>query len=345
MSKEPFKIGIIGTGMITRASHLPAVLASPYVKLHALVDPVQERAERLAGEFGIGPRIVASATDMLDEVDGAILATPNHTHCALALECIAAGKPVLIEKPLALNEAEGRRIAEAASEAGVTVAVAYTTRFFDSARLMESLLAEGYFGRVKRFVYQYGTPGGWAPMSSYNLSREQSGGGVLVVTATHFLDRMLAWFGYPDEFEYHDDSLGGPEANCWGRFGFQRSEGSIEGYMRLSKTLPIPGGIVFDTEAGLVRLAEPPASPIRFRPAGRADLEHQIAPTTDLETDRKAAGQVQLENFIAACAGPGEPLVDAVRGTESLKLIEALYACRQPIHNDVYREGTVEGTR
>ena len=52
---QPFRLALVGTGMVTRSSHLPAALASDKVQVVALVDPMRQRAEELAHWYGITP--------------------------------------------------------------------------------------------------------------------------------------------------------------------------------------------------------------------------------------------------------------------------------------------------
>ena len=157
-----FRLGLVGAGMITAEAHLPAAIASPMIQVSAIVDSVLSHAERLAETAGVRPRITTRLGDVLDAIDGALIATPNHTHGPLALECLAAGVPVLIEKPLATSLAEGEGIARAARENQRVVAVGYCTRFLESVLLMSTLLESGFFGSVRRFAYQFGAVGGWS---------------------------------------------------------------------------------------------------------------------------------------------------------------------------------------
>jgi predicted dehydrogenase len=195
--------------MITESAHLPAALACGDIEVAALVDPVLDRVSGLARRNGIAPLLARDVAEVIGQIDAAVIATPNDTHAAIATKCIGAGIPVLIEKPLASNASEGRAIIELATARGVLVAAGYVTRFRPNLRLLKSLLDRRYFGRVRRFVHQFGTPGGWAPLSGYNLKRASAGGGVLMVTGTHFLDRMLWFWGMPSEVSYFDDSRGG----------------------------------------------------------------------------------------------------------------------------------------
>lgn len=330
-----FRVGIIGTGMITAQSHLPAVLAAPQVELTALVDPVESRATALARSFGLGVRTAPRLADVLDLMDGAIIATPNATHLDLALQCLEAGVHVLVEKPLAVSAAEGEKIVDAARRTGRKVALGYVTRFYPGTLLLERLLKEEQFGEVRRFHHQFGTAGGWTPKSDYILDRKISGGGVLTVTGTHFLDRMLHLWGNPDEVAYRDDSHGGPEANCEAVFTFRRRGRRLVGSARYSKTVRLPGGLVVDTDAGKIVQLEGMTAPLLLRPHDSPGLQHVIQARGPQPT---AADPfvMQIENFVNACAGKEAPASDGESGLQSLRLLERLYGCRQPLQDRWY---------
>ncbi len=346
MTTGKFRLGLVGAGLITQGSHLPAALASPGVEVTAIVDPAVERAAQLARDYGIAPRIAPRVEDVLTSIDGAIIATPNHTHCAIALACLTQGVPVLVEKPLAASYEEGLAIVRAAERSGQVVAVGYSTRFRDEIPLLKALLKEDYFGTVRRFVHQFGTPGGWAPLSAYNLDRSTAGGGVLVVTGTHFLDRMLYLWGYPDEVSLEDDSLGGPEANCRATFVYSRSEGRIEGVVRYSKTVKLPAGMVVETDRGYVLLGDGDDSGIVFREHGRPGIEQVVRPAGPSRYSSQASVfQRQLEDFVSAVREKKRPLVDGREGTESLRLLEQLYAHRRPADTDWYVHSRKGGSR
>jgi predicted dehydrogenase len=336
----PFRLAIVGAGRIATKSHMPAALAVPGVQLAAIVDPVAERAREMAQAFGVAPRIATSVAEVVGEIDGAVIATPNHTHCALALECFRAGVSTLIEKPLAISVAEGETIARSAREHRATVAVGYVTRFFEGVVLMRDLLQQGYFGSLRRFAYQFGTTGRWAPMSAYSLNRQAAGGGVVVVNGTHFLDRMLYWFGYPERIEYRDDSQGGPEANAFAVFRYTTSGGELEGRVRFSKTVPLRNGFTMETSEGAVTLAEGDQAPLVFRSKAQPLVESVLRPRRAgaAAPARRRHFEMQLADFVEACRTGRPPRVTADEGIASLRLIEALYAGRSPMSSDWYGE-------
>jgi predicted dehydrogenase len=196
--------------------------------------------------------------------------------------------------------------------------------------MMGRLLREERFGRVRRFVYQFGSRGGWAPVSGYNLDRAAAGGGVLVVTGTHFLDRMLDWFGYPSSVQLADDSEGGPEANAVATFVFDRDRTTVRGTARFSKSVALDAGIVVETEKGLVILKDHPDAPVTFRAHHDTSLDQLFVPRTSTAAGRGEFVR-QLEDFVESTRTGRAPLVSVQQGQQSLRLIEDLYRHRVPL--------------
>jgi predicted dehydrogenase len=335
---KPFRLALVGAGMVTRSSHLPAALASEKVQVVALVDSVHKRAKELARWYDISPHIVPRVQDVVGDIDGAVIATPNDTHASAALACLEAGVATLIEKPLASTYAEGETIVRAGEKYGTVVAVGYMVRFRENILLLNDLLKAGYFGTVRRFAHQVGTVGGWTPLSSYNLSRKASGGGVLVVTGTHFLDCMLHFWGYPDDVLLEDDAQGGPEANCMATFRYTNAQTPFEGTVLYSKTTELPRGIIIETDRGIVQVADTDdADSIIFRSHVHPQIEQVVRRSGNPPYPREMnVFQRQLEDFADACQQRRTPRVDGRHGLISLRLIEELYARRKTLNTDWY---------
>jgi predicted dehydrogenase len=202
--------------------------------------------------------------------------------------------------------------------------------------LLGELLGAGWFGAIRGFDYQFGAVRGWSSLSGFHLDREAVGGGLLVTTGTHFLDRMLSWFGYPAELALADDSRGGPEANALASFRFA-SGGGFQGSVRLSRTVALTPGFVLRAERGTVLLRDGADALLRLRPADRPELECRLArgeATPAVEGDTMF--RRQLEDFARACWGEGAPRVGVEQGIEAIRLVQDLYAQRTALPMDRY---------
>ena len=117
MPTELLRVGIIGTGNIG-ADHVDRVAHQiSGARVTALFDVATDRVQELAGQIGAVAMATASHVINSSDVDAVIIASPGEFHAGLTLECIAAGKPVLCEKPLAptVEECEAVIAAEQAS--------------------------------------------------------------------------------------------------------------------------------------------------------------------------------------------------------------------------------------
>lgn len=334
---QSFRLGIVGMGKITQSAHLPAALASECVNLVALIDPVEERSSQIAQSYGVSPSIASSIDEVAEQLDGVIIASPNHTHAPLALQCLNSGIAVLIEKPLAISVEEGQTIVAASKQNSVVAAVGYCTRFRDNTRLIREVLRDKYFGNVRSFAYQFGSAGGWDTYSSYILDKKTAGGGVLIVTGTHFLDRVLDFFGKPTRVEYEDDSSGGPEANACAKFFYDAPDNSFSGYAFFSKTTALPPGLTIETEKGYLILPESDDGAVLFRPHDNQSIQMTVTQQSKSPCPKTAdVFQRQLEDFVAACMTGSVPMVSAEFGLQSLELIDDLYSARTPMHENWY---------
>jgi predicted dehydrogenase len=143
---------IVGCGGITLQNHLPGLAICPDVKVVALCDANAATLETARQQTGVG--IVSEcAKDIVkrDDVDAVIIATPNVVHAPIALEAIAHGKHVLCEKPLAMNSADARTMADAADKAGVRHMTAFTYRFVPAMQYLSHLVKRGDAGSIYHY--------------------------------------------------------------------------------------------------------------------------------------------------------------------------------------------------
>lgn len=152
----PVGIGIIGSGQIALANHLPGFgLVADSAKVVALCDANPETVARASDQTGI-PAKYTDHREMLkrDDVQAVVVATPNFTHKQIVLDACAAGKHVLCEKPLALNYVDALEMYQAAERAKVRHMTAFTYRFVPAVRYMRHLVDAGAIGKPYHFRAQ-----------------------------------------------------------------------------------------------------------------------------------------------------------------------------------------------
>lgn len=326
----PIRLGIVGAGAITRNGHLPAALRSLAFNVCALVDKKIEIAQQLACKFSLSPEIAVDDLDsVLGNVDAVVIATPPSSHFALAQKALSRNIPVLLEKPFTITYADAVALCELARDRNTPISVGYFTRRFPSVTLLKRLLETCYLGRIVSFDYQFGASGGWETASGFNMDRAAAGGGVLIDTGTHFVDKMLYWFGTPRSFVYSDDSYGGPEANCQADFVFPSEHGEFRGKLVLSKTVALKNRLVIETDKYTCQLGDRQTDTVTLFPTNQPDLAVEVSARDNVNTSSDPDYmQIQLEEFADVIRNGITPTVDGWSAAESVKLIEQMYRNR-----------------
>lgn len=150
MQDKPFGWGIMGTGTIAGLFAADLGLL-PQARVAVVHSRSLEKAQGFAARFGEAKAYDDEAAFLADPaIDAVYIATPNHLHAAQALRAIAAGKPVLIEKPIALASADVEAIARAAGDRGVFAMEALWSRFLPAVYRAREQIAAGRLGKVRR---------------------------------------------------------------------------------------------------------------------------------------------------------------------------------------------------
>ena len=159
------RVGLIGAG-IMGADHARIIAGDiPGARLQVVCDASTERAAAVAAECGADSTSDPQSVIARADVDAVLIASPDDTHVPLTLEAIAAGKPVLCEKPLAPTSAEGMRVIEAEVAAGRRlVHIGFMRRFDPPYVEMRAAASGGTLGRpvmMHNFHRNVSTPGSW----------------------------------------------------------------------------------------------------------------------------------------------------------------------------------------
>jgi predicted dehydrogenase len=147
MSVAVVRVGILGAGAWARAAHLPGWTRDQRCQVAVVCDPVRERAEEAARQFGVREVVtdwqaVVARTD-LDVID---IATPSATHFELAMAALASDKHVLCEKPVAYDFRDTLRAARLAQRKGLLTKLGFTFRYSPGIQYAKALIEAGFVG-------------------------------------------------------------------------------------------------------------------------------------------------------------------------------------------------------
>lgn len=328
--KEPIRFGIAGCGSVAEF-HAQAIQNTPGVVLTACCSGHADRARTFAGQWGI------QAFDTLDQmlagpVDAVCLCTPSGLHASQALTALAAGKHLVVEKPLCLTLEDADRILAAAEAADRKVCVISQMRFQPAVQAVKQALDAGAFGQLvcaqlSMNYYrteEYYRAGGWRG------TRAMDGGGALMNQGIHGVD-LLRWLMGPVRsirasakaalhaievedtaaalLEFENGALGTLTASTACRPGSPRR-------LDICGTL---GGVTLEEDA-LVRWDLEMPCPVPVGPRS------ENGGAADPKAIGAAGHTLQIANFVDAVLHGAPLLVDAQQGRQALEVVLGVYA-------------------
>jgi predicted dehydrogenase len=182
--------GIIGCGDVTEVKSGPGFQKATGSALTAVMRRDFAKAEDYARRHGVA-RAHRHADDLIadSEVDAVYIATLPSTHCDLALRVAAAGKPCLVEKPMALNHEECTTMVDAFRDRGVPLWVAYYRRALPRFLLVRDLLRQGAIGQLTSIrVEILDRLASASRASNWRFDPAVAGGGLFFDVGSHSLD-------------------------------------------------------------------------------------------------------------------------------------------------------------
>ena len=194
MTKD-IRVGVIGFGLAGRIFHSAVIAETPGLELACIV---QRRGDEAAKTYP-GVPICRSIEDMLrdNSIRLVVVATPSYLHFENALQCLRAGRNVLIDKPFTLTSDEARQLIDEARERGVLV-TAYQNRRWDGDFVtLKQVLASGELGRVVSYESHFDR---FRDAPRFDVWRESGGpgGGILFDLGPHLIDQATVLFGNPE---------------------------------------------------------------------------------------------------------------------------------------------------
>jgi predicted dehydrogenase len=336
------RIAVAGAGYIGQA-HMDAARHSASVALSAVVDPLPG-AKRHADAAGVP--LYASLAELLarDKPDGVVLATPNPLHVPHALECIAAGVPMLLEKPIAQTVAEAEHLVRAADAARARILIGHHRAHSPIMAKARQVVDSGALGRLvavtgtAMFVKpdQYFADAPW---------RREPGGGPILLNLIHEVHNLRLLAGEIVAVQaFASHSVRGFAVEDTVAIGLRFASGVLGTFLlsdtaasaksweqtsRENKAYPSYDDEDCYTIAGTHGSLAVPTMRIKTyaRDADRSWWKPFEVGVVDLV--REDPIRRQMEHFGAVVRGEAAPLVSARDGLANLRVTEAIVAAAQ----------------
>jgi predicted dehydrogenase len=188
-------VGLVGFGLAGRSFHAPVIHAVPGLRLAAIV----QRSGNEAAQLYPDARNLRSLEELLaiSDIRLVVIATPNDTHYPIARQCLAAGRDVVVDKPLTPTLKEAVDLVKFAQERSRLLTVYQNRRYDGDFQALQQLVASGKLERIVRFESNYDR---FRPQPKANAWRERGGPGtgILFDLAPHLIDHALILFGLPE---------------------------------------------------------------------------------------------------------------------------------------------------
>jgi len=314
--KQP-KIAIIGCGAIAERYYLPALARHPAIlKNLILVDRDKARIQKLATQFNVRNYVVDFG-EVLEEIDGVIIALPIELHHPISMEFLSRGVHVLCEKPLAESADKAREMVEEAHQSRAILAVNYFQRLIPSFVKVKNLLAEKTLGEPLFLKYCVGEKFDWPTVTGFYFNSNISARGVLRDRGAHVIDHICWWLGgKPNLLSSQNDSFGGSDAVAHIQFMHNKCFGEV----KLSWLSSFPCKYIAKCQGGIVEGdVYDYQSVVLTENSGR---KRQVKLQSESKSD---IGFRMVTNFINVIYKDGKPLVAGSDVLDSIQFIDECY--------------------
>jgi predicted dehydrogenase len=317
---SPLRIGVLGAARIVPTALLTPARSVPEVAVTAIAARDPRRATAFAKRHGI-PRVLPGYDELVrdPEIDAIYNPLPNGLHCAWTLRALEAGKHVLCEKPLASNEEEAARMAQAAERAGRLLMEAFHWRYHPLAARMLAIVQDGTLGRVERVETNMCVP----LLLPGNIRYDYAlGGGALMDTGCYAVSMLRHLAGAEPEVTRAEAKLSSPKVDRCMTADVTFADGRT-GRVRCSMF----SWTLFDISArvvgtlGEMRVLNPVAPQFFHRlvvrtAEGKKRVERLSGPSTY---------ELQLRAFAEGVATGAPVLTPASDGVANMRVIDRIY--------------------
>jgi predicted dehydrogenase len=330
------RLAVAGAGLIGRR-HIEEIDASRAAELAAVVDP-SPAAREVADTFGVA--LYGSLAELFttDRPDGVVLATPNQLHVDGGLECVAAGVPVIVEKPIGDTVDGATRLVEAAEAAGVAVLTGHHRNYSPIMAKAREIVQSGVLGSIVAVVGTalfskpddyFDVGGGW---------RRQPGGGPILLNLVHEVNNLQSLVGDIVRVQAtSSNATRGFEVEDTSAMVFTFANGAL-GTFLLSDAAASPRSWEQTSQenmsyptypdedcyhlAGTSGSLSVPTMRLKVFRGARSWWEPFETSTVELERSDPLANQI--EHFAAVVRGEAEPICSGRDGVKTLLVVDAV---------------------
>ena len=325
------RIAIVGAGTVARY-HAAAIGETPGACLAAICRSGPEHAAATAQELGVPCETSYATLLARSDVDAVSLCTPSGLHVSQAIAAAAAGKHVLVEKPMALRLQDADDMIRACDEAGVKLFVVKQNRFNVPVVKAREALEAGRFGRLVLGTVRVR----WCRDQSYYDQDEWRGtwawdGGVLTNQASHHID-MLEWF-FGDVVSVHARAITAlvdieTEDTAVATLKFRNGALGIIEATTAVRPKDLEGSLSILGEKGTVEIAGFAVNQIRhWRFVDELPSDKDVVEKFSVNPPNVYGfgHQAYYQHVVDCLVHQRAALVDGLQGRKSLELISALY--------------------
>lgn len=331
----PHNVALVGYGYAGKTFHAPLITAEPALHLAAVVsrDAAKVHADLPA------VRVEADVATVLADptIDLVVIATPNDSHAPLAHAAIAAGKAVVVDKPLALTLAEARQIASHAAGRGTLLSVFHNRRWDGDFLTIADAIEQGLIGKVAHFESHFDR---FRPQVRDRWRENPGpGSGVWADLGPHLVDQALCLFGLPDRVIASLGALrDGARTDDWAHVVLEYPDKRCVLHAGMLVAGGSPRFIVHGSEGSLVKHGLDPqeAQLLAGRRPGAQDWGSEASPLTRYDAEGSAHPlAVQAGDYPGFYAGiaaalDGAPL--AVSAEQALAVMAVVEAAATSAH-------------
>jgi predicted dehydrogenase len=192
-SPDNLRIAIIGAGFISDY-HVNGLRAAGGAEITTLVGRSREKTAQRAADLGIAHAAIDYRAVLADsDIDAVVIATPDATHKSLAIDALQAGKPVLLQKPMAMTSQDCAQIIAVSEETGTRLTVSFMHRYFPEVLWLRQQIANRTYGKIHAIRMRNATPG--ADWAEWFFDPANVAGGVVMQLGVHGIDLVQHLFG------------------------------------------------------------------------------------------------------------------------------------------------------